>query len=114
MDETALYREIGGRLAARRRRLILTQSAVAKAAKLSRPSLANIELGRQTILLHQLYRLAEALELDGLESLLPTPREVAGAPVRLRLSEDNLSASLVREIEAFYESVPTSPSAEGA
>lgn len=115
MDETALYKEIGRRLAARRRRLNQTQTAVAAQAGVSRASLANIELGRQAVLPHQLYRLADALSLDGLSSLLPTPKEIAGgAPERLRLSDDTLPPQQRQEVEAFFASVSPKTAARGS
>ncbi len=72
MDDEWLYREIGTIIAARRDKLGLKQAEVATRIGISRASLANMEVGRQRLLVHQLYRLAEALQLDGPQLLLPT------------------------------------------
>ena len=71
MDEDRLYQEIGGRIAARRKNLGLKQADVAKRMGISRASVANIEVGRQRVLIHQLYRLAEALEIGNPSELMP-------------------------------------------
>lgn len=68
-----LYVEIGKRIKARRKALEnLKQEALAKQLGISRGSLANIETGRQKILVHQLYRYAAVLGLQPLD-LLPPP-----------------------------------------
>ncbi len=56
-----------------------TQSEIAAAAGLSRPSLANIEAGRQTLTLHQLYRLASVLGVGDVRLLLPPSLETEAA-----------------------------------
>ena len=63
--------EVGVRLrAAREERARLTQLAFAKAVGLSRPSVANIENGRQQISVAQLLRFASVLNVDPCD-LLP-------------------------------------------
>ena len=52
-----LYRRLGRAVADRRRELGLTQNIVAEKLGLSRASLANLEIGRQRIMVHQLLRL---------------------------------------------------------
>jgi len=71
MRELDIYERVGKNLAARRKELKRTQAFVASNAGISRPSLANIESGNQTITLHQLYKLAAALELNDARELLP-------------------------------------------
>ena len=71
MDER-LYEELAARLRGRRAELGLSQQNVAIQAGLTRSALANIETGRQSVLVHQLYRLARALECRP-ENLLPEP-----------------------------------------
>jgi len=70
MNRDSLYPEIGRRLKVRRDQLKKTQEAVSKKLGISRASLANIEAGRQNILVHQLYALAEVLDIE-LSNLLP-------------------------------------------
>lgn len=71
MRQSDIYARVGKNLAARRKALNKTQSVVAGRAGISRPSLANIETGNQTISLHQLYNLAAVLELSDARELLP-------------------------------------------
>lgn len=70
--DAGLYREIGRRLRVRRKQLDQTQAQVANKLGISRASLANIETGRQSLLVHQLYALAGVLDWP-LEQLLPLP-----------------------------------------
>jgi transcriptional regulator with XRE-family HTH domain len=74
MDSPILYREVGSLIRRRRRALDLTQAKLAARLGMSRGALANIETGRQNLLLHHLYRFASALEVN-IHDLLPAPRE---------------------------------------
>jgi len=74
MDPSILYRELGTLIRRRRRALDLTQAKLSGRLGISRGALANIETGRQNILLHQLYRFAAALEMN-VHDLLPSPRD---------------------------------------
>lgn len=64
------YKQVGENIRARRKALGLSQEALAKAVGLKRPSLSNIEKGRQNILLHTFYDIADSLNM-GAETLLP-------------------------------------------
>ena len=66
-----LYRRLGRTVADRRRNLRLTQSNLAERVGLSRASVANLENGRQRIMVHQLYALANALDLGTILDLVP-------------------------------------------
>lgn len=66
-----VYKLLGSRAATRRKQLGLKQEEVAKQIGLSRASLANLETGRQKILLHHVYKLAAALELRTITDLIP-------------------------------------------
>jgi transcriptional regulator with XRE-family HTH domain len=68
-----IYGEIGTRIRARRQQLGKTQGDLAKLVNLSRPSLANIEGGRQAILVHQLCLISQMLDLP-VHDLLPENR----------------------------------------
>ena len=57
----AVYQAFGARVQMLREMLGVEQATVAKRAKMSRPSLANIESGRQRIALHRVMELADAL-----------------------------------------------------
>jgi transcriptional regulator with XRE-family HTH domain len=71
MTEMDVYRGLGRAVAKRRKELALTQADVAEQIGLTRASLANIETGRQKVLLHQVYRLASALKLKSIIDLIP-------------------------------------------
>ncbi|ABD09521.1 hypothetical protein ThrDRAFT_04175 [Frankia casuarinae] len=66
------YQEFGERLAQTRRHASLTQRDVAERSGISRPTIANIEKGRQRLLYHQLLDLAHAIGVDP-RDLLPAP-----------------------------------------
>jgi transcriptional regulator with XRE-family HTH domain len=65
-----IYKTIGSIIRQRRRRLELPQTTLAGLLGISRATLANIETGRQRILVHHLYGFAEALNMKPGE-LLP-------------------------------------------
>ena len=68
-----VYRELGRRIRRHRTAARLTQAHVAAIARISRASVANIEAGRQQVLVHHLYAIADALYLDSPAQLLPDP-----------------------------------------
>jgi len=70
MNQDAIYKIVGDRIRARRKTLGLTQAQLAQRLEISRASLANIETGRQSVLVHNLYSIARAIDLTP-ESLLP-------------------------------------------
>ena len=71
MTDMELYRRLGQAVAERRRDLGFTQSEIAKKLGLSRASLANLENGRQRIMVHQLFALVNALKLGSILDLVP-------------------------------------------
>ena len=83
MSEIDLYRALGLALSARRRSVRVTQSELAASVGMTRASLANIEAGRQSVMLHQLYRLAEALGLQTILDLVPAAAPARAARPRL-------------------------------
>ena len=78
MDATnrQVYEALGALIRRRRRALDLTQDKLAGRLGMSRGALANIETGRQNVLLHQLYRFATVLDMD-VHDLLPPPSSAA-------------------------------------
>ena len=74
MDSQRLYTEVGKRIKNRRRHFQWTQETLAQRLGLSRASLANIEIGRQKLLLHRLYHIAATLEVEIID-LLPSTIE---------------------------------------
>lgn len=87
MDEQSIYRELGRAVATRRKMVGLTQAEVAKEVGISRASIANIESGRQKVLLHQVYGLMKALDLKAITELVPAvPPRKPSADAEERLS----------------------------
>jgi transcriptional regulator with XRE-family HTH domain len=78
------YSQFGKRVKRLRVKNHLTQEALSKRLNLSRASIANIELGRQKILLHQLFAVANALKTDPWD-LLPMPSDQEDVAVQLRV-----------------------------
>ena len=70
----SLYKRLGATIKAQRRARGLTQQQLATQLGISRASLANVETGRQRVLIHQLYELADQLSIN-IQELLPKPSE---------------------------------------
>src|SRR5688572_18065689 len=66
----ALYSQLGRVIQQRRKVVRKTQAQLANDLRLTRASIANMETGRQRIMVHQLYDLAAALEMP-IGDLLP-------------------------------------------
>lgn len=64
------YKKIGENIKAKRRERGLSQEGLAKAVGLKRPSMSNIEKGRQNILLHTFCDIIETLDINA-NLLLP-------------------------------------------
>lgn len=56
-----MYQHMGKIISLRRHKLNMTQADLAASLKISRPSLANIEAGRQRVSLHDLFKFEEVL-----------------------------------------------------
>lgn len=67
-----IYKHIGAIIRAKRKAFLGKQENLATLLGISRGSLANIETGKQSILVHQLYKFADALQLKPFD-LLPPP-----------------------------------------
>jgi transcriptional regulator with XRE-family HTH domain len=104
MDDKHLYEQIGRRIAGYRRALDLKQEDVAKRLGISRASLANMEVGRQRLLVHQLYGLAEALDLRGPEDLLPRLLKKGASAKELPISGAELSETAREQLAAMLAS----------
>lgn len=88
----ALYKAFGSAVSTRRKALGLTQAELAGKVKMSRASVANIESGRQNILLHHVYALAAALDFTKVAELLPPmPQKPLGEGLKMMLSNQALS-----------------------
>ncbi len=72
MIPNTVYEYIGSLIKRRRKQLGLKQHHLATRLGISRGSLANIETGRQGVLVHQLYKFAAALDLKPHDFLPPS------------------------------------------
>lgn len=82
MKPEPIYKSIGAIIRGKRRQLEMPQEILAGQLGIKRATLANIETGRQRVLVHQLYALAEALKVKA-EDLLP--------PLSTNISEADLA-----------------------
>ena len=91
LENMELYHRIGRVVAKRRGELGLTQSDVAERLGLSRASLANLESGRQRIMVHQLFALVNALQFQSILDLVPQTWVLPGPLPEIRVSNSTLS-----------------------
>lgn len=70
MTIESIYQQIGHRIRIERTKRSLSQEYIAEKAGLSRASIVNIERGRQKIMLHSLYAVANSLGIP-VTHLLP-------------------------------------------
>lgn len=72
VDSREIYQTLGRLVSERRKRVKITQEALAKSLGLSRASVTNIERGKQPVQLHLIFKIAEILNIGVLE-LIPMP-----------------------------------------
>src|SRR5262245_59867222 len=102
-----LYRRFGKLVQLHRKRLAgMTQDQLAVRVGLSRTSITNIEQGRQHVSLHQLYSIAEALQVSP-EVLLPSNSE---AVIGTAQAAPNLPSGIDKDITAWAQKVVTGKS----
>lgn len=95
-----IYAALGMKVRARRDEMGMTQADLSARIGLSRASVANIENGRQAVLLHQFLSLASALCLQP-NDLLPSVSSVS--------DRANLPSKVQEFIETIEQSAPASP-----
>ena len=98
MSHAAIYQPFGRMVATRRKALELTQVQLAGKSGLSRASIASIESGRQNVLLHHVYALADALQLDKVADLLPVQPKLEGGT--MEISDETVTARGKARIES--------------
>ena len=107
-----VYKQIGEIIKSRRKTLGHKQEYLASKLGMSRGALANIETGRQRILVHQLYKFADVLELKPFD-LLPPPsvNHSSAKPHKLRFSDnvtpqqENQLAQLIAQVDTTQKPV---------
>lgn len=95
-----LYTDIGARIRSARKLRGSTQSDLASAVKLKRSSVANMEAGRQHMLVHTLVLVAQSLDVP-LEDLLPSTSELE----KLARAPDSVLTELEGQPEATHDFV---------
>jgi transcriptional regulator with XRE-family HTH domain len=102
-----IYKDIGAVIKSRRKTLNMKQETLAGLLSISRGSLANVETGRQSILVHQLYKFAAALQLAPFDLLPPSSfDQLRTEPTELPLPSD-LKAQQKEQITRLFEQVDT-------
>src|SRR5271154_4481386 len=101
MADLEIYRIIGASLAARGKKMRLKQAEVADMIGLTRASLANIESGRQKLMLHQVYRLAKALQVESITDLVPSNFSFEQASGPLMIEGSDVSDTQRVQIEQY-------------
>ncbi len=96
MEMESIYPQVGQKMRQLRMERRLSQNDLAQAIGLSRTSVVNIEQGRQKILLHTLYDIADVFEVP-VTDLLPTH-----ADSEERMLADPLAQSDPSIREFFY------------
>lgn len=94
-----LYEQIGKQIQELRRKKGLTQSKLADSLALNRTSITNIEKGRQKILVHTLWDLADALGVPP-KNLLPEQTSYPMSP-----NEPKLPKNISKEEANWVKSV---------
>lgn len=103
------YDAFGRAVALRRDQLGMTQAQLSARVGLSRASIANIEAGRQNVLLHHACDIAAVLKLDHVDDLMPVvPRSDVEDRDLFKVSDDSLSSrSRVQLNEMVVNAVAT-------
>ena len=107
MDDMELYRALGQNVARLRKAKQLTQAEVAAAIGLTRASLANIETGRQKVLLHNVFMLANALGCASILDLIPASFTFAGEDKPVTVHGSPLSEHQLAAVDRFVRAAGT-------
>jgi transcriptional regulator with XRE-family HTH domain len=104
-----LYDQLGALIRGRRKKLSLTQQDVAARIGISRASLANIETGRQKVLVHQLYALAGALNLPPSDLLPPVAASESSQDWSTLPLPDDLKLEQKKQIARLLDAAQVEP-----
>ncbi|WDJ94225.1 helix-turn-helix domain-containing protein [Xanthomonas campestris] len=106
MQDKEIYEPLGRAIAQRRSRVALTQLELASMIGVSRASIANTERGRQTVSVHNLYAIAQALQVDSLAELLPPlPQRSSPADIEVKSSYESINASEAASVFKLIDSI---------
>jgi transcriptional regulator with XRE-family HTH domain len=115
IDLQSFYSRFGELLSRRRNHLGITQEALGKRVGLTRASIANIETGRQKVLVHHLSLLAAALELDAgalLPSISKPPSSKPAPGIHLPPLPNDLSPEQRLQVSRMLETAIARPSSK--
>jgi transcriptional regulator with XRE-family HTH domain len=113
MKPEPIYKEIGGIIRRLRRRHDLPQEKLANQLRIARATLANIETGRQRILVHQLYAIAQVLKVK-LSDLLPElPEKLDHSELEALNFNGDLSIEQRKQVANLIGAVNVSPPPSG-
>jgi len=106
MNSCDIYQELGKMIKRYRQGEGRTQTQLAAQIGISRASLANIEAGRQQVLVHHLFDIAQALDIESLDTLL-SPKKIKRLSKKpsssLRVNSANLSKKQLEEVFRVIE-----------
>jgi transcriptional regulator with XRE-family HTH domain len=103
MNPDSIYKDIGVIIRARRKALDMTQEVLSKKLGISRGALANIETGRQNILVHQLYNYAFMLGLNVSDLLPIARRDVRSTEIEKVPVPSNVNRSQAEQIARLIQ-----------
>jgi transcriptional regulator with XRE-family HTH domain len=93
VNKHPVYKEIGKRIQRWRKAKVMKQETLAKELGISRGSLANIETGKQGILVHQIYNFARVLKVKPHDFLPESAGELSSAPTVVLSQPTNIVLS---------------------
>lgn len=102
MGDMEIYRILGQNVARLRKDKGRTQAEVAADIGLTRASLANIETGRQKVLMHHVFRLANALDCASILDLVPTHFVFTDGDTPISIHGSPLSEQQLAQVERFF------------
>lgn len=101
----------GKAIAKRREELEMTQEDLAGLVGISRASIANIEKGRQNVLLHHVYGLAEALKMPRVGDLLPArPKSAPRTVLQVNATDGSIAPRDVAQVADLVATILASHS----
>jgi transcriptional regulator with XRE-family HTH domain len=103
-----IYRHIGAQIRVKRRKLKWKQELLASKLAISRGSLANIEIGNQRVLVHQLYRFAAELKLSPTDLLPPMPADQTDVEQSDIPLPSHLNSQQAKQVTSLLSQVKTS------
>ena len=96
--EEELHTALGKKIREKRQSSGLTQAELAARIEVSRSSLTNMELGRQRLLIDQLYKMADVLNTNP-QDLLPSRAEIISA------SRESVDEPIPASVQRFADRI---------